>query len=255
MNLDNIGVSTIKDSTAFKKIQFFSKTNPTNLFNVKSDFQNSFNKINNFYLTDLDLNNSYTYGMDRQHTYAPLASTLPNNNTLLDVSSVKKMFNYNFNTSMSDNNTNSLEINRLNYTPNSPFTSSDENLANLATKLLPSKFVTVNNPDFALFLKVPNIMSVISAENDSKQYANTFKFLLNFKHKKKNIHNFNFLLNNSLGSDLYINNTDPNNTFSSSIFNTENTLKFKDYKSSNAQFLGSERTVRLLNNLNSNSYK
>ena len=39
------------------------------------------------------------------------------------------------------------------------------------------------------------------------------------------------------------------------MFSTESNLKFKDYKSSNAQFLGSERTPRLLNNLNSNLYK
>jgi hypothetical protein len=32
-------------------------------------------------------------------------------------------------------------------------------------------------------------------------------------------------------------------------------LKFKDLKSSNSQFLGSERTVRLLGNLNSNLFK
>ena len=46
-----------------------------------------------------------------------------------------------------------------------------------------------------------------------------------------------------------------NINFSDHLYNTENTLKFKDYKSSNAQFLGSERTARLLTNLNSNSYK
>jgi hypothetical protein len=97
MNLDNIGVSTIKDSTAFKKIQFFSKTNPSNIFNVKSDFQNSFQRINNYYINDLDLNNSYTYGMDRQHTYTSLSTTLPNFSTLIDNNSVNKFLSYNFN--------------------------------------------------------------------------------------------------------------------------------------------------------------
>jgi hypothetical protein len=47
----------------------------------------------------------------------------------------------------------------------------------------------------------------------------------------------------------------PNNSFNSVVFNTDNNLKFKDYKSSNAQFLGSERTARLLTNLNSKSFK
>jgi len=61
--------------------------------------------------------------------------------------------------------------------------------------------------------------------------------------------------NNLLLVDPTVNSFSPNTSFSSSTYNTDNTLKFKDYKSSNAQFLGSERTVRLLNNVNSNNYK
>jgi hypothetical protein len=169
--------------------------------------------------------------------------------------SVGKFFNYNFNTQFS-NTINTFGINRLGYSNNNNLvSSSDENFSNLNSNIIPSKFSSVNTADFSLFLKIPNITSILGAENDSKQYSNNFKFLLNFKHKKKSIHNLNFLLNNSVKNDFFINNTNPQDSFSSSLFNTENTLKFKDYKSSNAQFLGSERTVRLLNNLNSNSYK
>jgi hypothetical protein len=99
MNLDNIGISTVKDSTAFKKIQFFSKTNPTTLFSVKSDFQNSLNKLNNLFLNDLNLNKSYTYGMDRQHMYTSLSSSLPMFSTLVDHNSTEKFFSYNLNRS------------------------------------------------------------------------------------------------------------------------------------------------------------
>jgi len=96
----------------------------------------------------------------------------------------------------------------------------------------------------------------MDAENDTKQHSNTFKYILNNKHKRKSIYNFNFLVNNlTLRDENDIQTIDPTNLFNSTVFNTENTLKFKDYKSSNAQFLGSERTVRLLNNLNSNMFK
>jgi hypothetical protein len=255
MNLDNIGTSTIKDSTAFKKIQFFSKTNPTNLFNVKSDFQNSFKKLNNYYLTDLDLNDSYTYGMDRQHTYTSLSSTLPNFTTLLDKNSITKVFNYNYDFSSNDN-TNLLELNRFNYIKsNKSLGNNSEFLLENIHKLLPSKLNTTNYLDFYTFLKIPNNTSVLSAENDSKQYSNSFKFLLNFKHKKKNLLNYNYILNTLPNSDTFTSGIDPTNNFNNYLYNTENTLKFKDYKSSNAQFLGSERTVRLLTNLNSNSFK
>jgi hypothetical protein len=253
MNLDDIGVSTLKDSTAFKKIQFFSKTNPTNLFNAKSDFQNSFNKLNNYYLTDLDLTNSYTYGMDRQHTYTSLSSVLPNFTTLIDNKSVSKFADYNlgYSTTTKSNN---MATNRLDYDNVVVSSGSDETyIDNLNTlfKLNPS--TNSSKIDFSLFLKVPNSVSVLSAENDSKQYYNSFKFILNNKLKKKSISNFNSLLNPNVDTGLVSN--EFNNNFSSSLFNTENNLKFKDYKSSNAQFLGSERTVRLLNNVSSNSYK
>jgi hypothetical protein len=253
MNLDNIGVSTIKDSTAFKKIQFFSKTNPSNLFNVKSDFQNSFYKVNNLYLNDLDLNNSYTYGMDRQHTYTSLSTTLPNFNTKLDGNSIDKFFNYNFNYSLNNNNSlGNVGINRLNYSLSSNnYESSINNIFNLVSNNT-GNFKA--NLDFSTLLKVPNIISVLGAENDSKQYSNGFKFLLNLKYKKKSIYNLNHLNNNVLPNELLSSNNFSNN-FSNLLYNSENTLKFKDYKSSNAQFLGSERTVRLLNNLNSNLYK
>jgi hypothetical protein len=254
MNLDNIGVSTIKDSTAFKKIQFFSKSNPTNLFNVKSDFQNSFKKLNNYYLTDLALNESYTYGMDRQHTHTSLSSTLPNFSTLLDQNSINKFFNYNFN--FSKNYTpNTLELNRFNYPKNNNSTSNSEFLLGNIHKLLPSKLNNINYTDFYTFLAVPNNTSVLGAENDSKQYSNSFKFLLNFKHKKKSLTNYNYILNTLPNNDTFTKSVDPTNNFNSQLYNTENTLKFKDYKSSNAQFLGSERTVRLLTNVNSNTFK
>jgi hypothetical protein len=253
MNLDDIGVSTLKDSTAFKKIQFFSKANSTNLFNAKSDFQNSFNKLNNYYLTDLDLTQSYTYGMDRQHTYTSLSSVLPNFTTLVDNKSTKQFVDY----TLGYNPTtplNTLDTNRLSYNNSGEFQSSTETVTdtiNTLFKLRPA--YGLNNTDFSTFLKVPNTASVLSAENDSKQYYNSFKFLLNSKFKKKSIQNFNSLLNDNTSTNLLTNDT--SNTFSSNLYNTENNLKFKDYKSSNAQFLGSERTVRLLNNISSNSYK
>jgi len=253
MNLDNIGISTVKDSTAFKKVQFFSKSNPSNLFNVKSDFQNSFDKLSNYYLTDLDLNQSYTYGMDRQHTYAPLASSLPMFNTLMDLNSSERFFSYNLGTK-NPNNKNTLSINRLNSfgdVSGSPFINT---ITSNLTKLLPNS--NINTFDFSWFLKVPKNSLVLGSENDSKQYSNDFKFTLNTKSKKKSINNLNYLMENiGPNSDTTTQTYNPNNTFNSSAFNTDNNLKFKDYKSSNAQFLGSERTTRLLTNLNSKSFK
>jgi len=253
MNLDDIGLATIKDSTAFKKIQYFSKTNPSPLYTLKSDFQNTFDKFGRLYNNDLDLNLSYNYGMDRQHNYVPLSSSLPFNHTLLDNKGVEKLFNYNFNNlnfkSLPKNN---LSLNRFSYggvskTPNSYTVES--NISNYF-KLLPS---IQNNLDFFYFIKTPNLFSIITSENDSKQFSNTFKYTLNFKHKKKSLYNFQYMFTDYVDSTLYIG--DPFNKFCTTLSNSENLLKFKDPKSSNLQFLGSERTVRLLNNVNSDLYK
>ena len=251
MNLDNIGVSTVKDSTAFKKIQFFSKIDPSALFNTRSDFQHTFNKLGGYYNSDTDLNYSYSYGMDRQHNYTSLSSTLPLFSTLLDNGSVDKFLSYNFsNVSSSNKQLNNLSINRLSYGNTND---QHNSITNNYTNLLPENLKKPSDLDFQLFLKSPSLLSILSAGTDSKQLSNTFKFSLNFRHKKKLVWDLQNVMSNLSTGNL----VSPNATtkFISQVYNTENLFKFKDLKSTNAQFLGSERTVRLLNNLNSNSYK
>jgi hypothetical protein len=160
MNLDNIGVSTVKDSTAFKKIQFFSKTNPSNLFSIKSDFQNSFNKINSFYINDVLLNKSNSYGMDRQHTYTSLSSSLPMFSTLVDYKSVNKLFTYNLNNEWKFRK-NPIEVNRLSYNNNLGLNGKQDGLVNNLNKTLPSKYKTIiNSTDFSITTSTPNIFSI-----------------------------------------------------------------------------------------------
>jgi hypothetical protein len=251
-NLDDVGISTVKDSTAFKKIQFFSKTDPSQIFNTKSDFDSSFNKFSNLYNNDTLLNSSSNYSIDRQHNYASMSSTLPSYTTLLDLKSLDKMFSYNFNKSDRTVNNNLLNTNRYSYDSSSTSLRNDTNLYNYF-KLFPQNLLNQTGVDFSIFMKIPNLFQILNNENDSKQFSNPFKFSLNFNHKKKSLTNLNsfFIDNNPSNLDY---NT-PVNNFSHSIYNTENLLKFKDLKSNNLQFLGSERTVRLLKNLNSNTYK
>jgi hypothetical protein len=254
MNFDNVGISTVKDSTAFKKIQFFSKIDHTSLFNLKSDFNNSFNKLSNLYSSDLDFNYSANYGMDRQHNYTSLASTLPMFSTNLDKNSVDKFYEYNFNNSTRDSNSkNPFTINRTTfYNTNVNNSDTINNLLYTYSKLLPTKLSHINTIDFETFLKTPNIINFLSYENDSKQFSNPLRFVLNNNQKRKLLLNFEYLLSN-----INVNLKTPSLTenYNLNLYNTENILKFKDYKSSNLQFLGSERTVRLLKNLNSDTYK
>jgi hypothetical protein len=185
MNFDNVGISTVKDSTAFKKIQFFSKINHTSLFNSNSDYTGTYSKLTSLYNNDLNLNYSSNYGMDRQHTYTSLSSTLPLFSTLVDKSSLDKFYNYNYNNSTTDCSSNTT-INRATFN-----TFSDFNAINLESKLytymnlLPNYFSRLNNIDFHNFIKIPNLINFIGYENDSKQYDNPLKYTLNYKHKRK----------------------------------------------------------------------
>jgi hypothetical protein len=175
-----------------------------------------------------------------------MSSTLPSYTTLLDLKSLDKMFSYNFNRSDKAVNNNLLNTNRYSYDSSSTSLRNDTNLYNYF-KLFPKNFLNQTGVDFSIFMKIPNLFQILNNENDSKQFSNPFKFSLNFNHKKKSLTNLNsfFIDNNPSNLDY---NT-PVNNFSHSIYNTENLLKFKDLKSNNLQFLGSERTVRLLKNL------
>ena len=189
MDLDSIGISTIKDSTAFKKIQFFSKTNPSSLFNVKSDFENSLNKLGNLYSTDLDLTTSYSYGIDRQHNFSSQSALLPSYPTFLDEKGIDKFFSYNFNlqsgiTNGNNQPTSNLSVNRLSY--NSLNTNKvSANNAHLYYNLISNSVKNTTNPSLSFLLKTPTLLSVYGAESDSKQYQNLFKYSLNHNFKKK----------------------------------------------------------------------
>ena len=51
-SFNNVGLSSVKDSSAFKKIQYFSKTNNQPCTTNISHFNNRYNKINSMYLNN-----------------------------------------------------------------------------------------------------------------------------------------------------------------------------------------------------------
>ena len=88
-------MSTVKDSTAFKKIQYFSKTNPQTLYTNLSDFNLKYKKISNLYLTDSLPNNTPSNGTFRQHNYSSTMATTNSFNSLLDTKSLNTFLEYN----------------------------------------------------------------------------------------------------------------------------------------------------------------
>ena len=175
MNFNDIGSSTVKDSTAFKKIQYFSKTNPQSLFSNVSDFNLKYQKIANLYLNDTLPNNTPSYGTFRQHNYSSISSTTNSFNSLLDASSLNKFMEYNLDYSTKSNK------NPINYDLSTAprenvldTTSNTLRLQNLTDKSSPQ-----NNYPLSKLLNYPSSTSLLSAETDSKQLSNPFKYLLN----------------------------------------------------------------------------
>jgi len=88
-------MDTLKTSSAFKKIQTFSKTNPQILFQSIDDFSTRYTKINNLYLNDSHMSNTLTYGITRQHNYTSNNAYNTQSFTNLDNKSLTKLLNYN----------------------------------------------------------------------------------------------------------------------------------------------------------------
>jgi hypothetical protein len=98
VDFSNVGASVSKDSSAFKKIQKFSKITNNNLTRDISNNMNSLRKIDNLYLnTNTLANNSYHYGNSNQNAYSSLKTVLPYSTTLLDNKSLHKFFEYSLN--------------------------------------------------------------------------------------------------------------------------------------------------------------
>jgi len=233
INFNNIGLSSIDTSTAFKKIQFFSKTNPQELFNNVSDFQLKYTKLSSLYQNDSNLLNSSTYGTFRQHNYNSNASLTNNFVTCLDAPSVNKFLDYNYGLNKSSN----LDLSQVEgYNRSETDAELNLNLTNLTG--------TPSQPDSSF----PANLTLLSSEVDNKQFSNPFKYALNEKWDKKTF------IGSSSVSDW--SNLDGIKTLSNDLLNKDSignkslTYRFKDLKSASLQSLPADRNTRLMDNLN-----
>jgi hypothetical protein len=102
----------------------------------------------------------------------------------LDGKSSEKFFDYNLNSSTFLNpygNNNAYSINRFKKFY-SDFLSED--LASSGFGLLPKFMSRAGILNFSFFFNYPTFTSILSSENDSRQFSNNFKYLLNYKLKK-----------------------------------------------------------------------
>jgi hypothetical protein len=183
MNFDDIGISTLKDASSFRKIQFFSKTDPYSLFGTKSDFETSFAKISSLYKTDQKLVSSMAYGTKRQHNYNSLLSVTPITQSTIDNYSVNQYFSYNLNTKYK-----SKPTSFFNSSDNENFSfNNTKNVNNNIIKMIPYQ---INFNPFNIFTNnssnFKSLMSSFSIDTDSQKVNNDFKYL-----NSRSMDNFN----------------------------------------------------------------
>jgi hypothetical protein len=178
MKFSDLGTDNLKDSTTFKKIQYFSKSNPQKLYSNVDEFNLKYKKLSDLYLSDYEPMTTANYGLKRQHNYASQKSSLNNSVTLLDSKSINALMSYNQNTPSSNDNSllnNSLKFH--NHSSNIMNTKNSITLNNKINEINPNK----ENLSLSNYMSFSSKNSLLSAENDSQQVTNPLKYALNSK--------------------------------------------------------------------------
>lgn len=178
MKFSDIGIDNLKDSTTFKKIQTFSKSNPQKLYSNVDEFNLKYKKLSDLYLNDSEPINTSTYATKRQHNYSSKQALLNNSNTYLDSHGFETLINY--------NNSITTNVNPKGGLESTKFSNHESSInARPLSDNLQYKINTrsVNNSAFSLnnYLSFLNKTSLLLAENDTNQSVNPLKTALNTK--------------------------------------------------------------------------
>jgi hypothetical protein len=177
MNFSDVGVDNLKDSTTFKKIQYFSKSNPQKLYSSIDEFNLKYKKLSDLYLNDYETLTTSSYGLKRQHNFSSKSTLLNNSNTYIDTKSFKHLLKYN--NGLSETATRKLPSN------STAFHNHETTLKSLPTTLGSySKLNSLNTSnDFSLmnYLSFLEKNSLLSAESDAVQNYNPLKSSINTK--------------------------------------------------------------------------
>jgi heme/copper-type cytochrome/quinol oxidase subunit 2 len=218
-NYSKVGLSTLKDSSAFKKIQYHSKVNPQSLYSDSSNYSQRYNKLFSLYLSSNSLNESYNYGTFRQHGYSNLSSTT--NQYALESKSVDKLLDYNYNVDHKSTN-----LKYSNALPSPAAASDSSYIFNYLSET--SAGNALNHQSYL------NNRYTISSTSDGRSYTNPFKYYLG---KPSNTTN---------GSSSDLPRINDINSPADNKSNASSSYKFKDLKSANLNFLSADKNVRNL---------
>ena len=182
-------------------------------------------KVHDLYLNNLDFNNTASYGTLRQHNFTSTSAVTSNCSTLLDDKGLGRVLTYNLNSTKFDS--------RLALPSNA-----------LSIVDLFDKFGTENSFPMYSSLLLPQRQQMIDKHTDDKHPSNALKYNLSYGifagTTLDNAYLKDYLLKGVLSSQ------NPNMLFINNLLNKGVDYSFKDNKSSNMQFISSEKNVRSL---------
>jgi hypothetical protein len=217
----------------------FSKTYTSNLTFVPNSYTQKFKTFSNLYLNDSSFTDSYLYGLKRQHNYLSSSSLLNNQSTFLNMTSVNKFINFNFqsnlNTASMDNYYDNSYFKKL---PNSTMSNQSLRLMNLINDSSISQSTYSLNKN----ILYPSYSTLINDDSDKKKINYPIYKLFNNKLNKNDFYNFNNLNKLNLLNEVAV--IDSNNEIKNSLFNEQITYKNLSVFSSNQSIALPDRHIR-----------
>lgn len=233
-DFSKVGLSSLKDSSAFKKIQLHSKSPSGQLFGSSTTDYSKFDTLNRLYTTSANLTNSKDYYTDRQDNYTSVLASQLGNKSALESKSVDKYLSYNFSISTTKD-----KLNTFNTLTTNEAGSQLLDLSSAFRVKDALQYSTKVNKMLGAAISSYNVNST----TDGKFSNNMFKLLLASTQVRKTA------IDLPLTSSIELSNSDFSNSTTSRFSNIESSSKFKDLKSSNMGFLSSDKNVRLINKL------
>lgn len=246
-NGNDVGLNSLNESNSFKRIKMFSKFYTSNLYFSNSKFLNKYKKINSYITSDDNFYNSTVFNVKRQHNFLSAKTLITKNLTNFDISSLKKLVNYNLKTNLLADKNRNLYL--KNFTNSNSL--NQKNVDNVSEYVAFSKtkffnFDAKKNKTFSY----PELMRKLNNNSDKKKIANPSLALLNKKAKKSLSFDFETInkirLNDETLLFLHLNENDQE------FFNKTIDLKKFDMASSNQSVLLPNRNIRNFSDIKPN---
>jgi len=239
-DFSKIGLSSLKDSSSFKKIQYHSKSPASQLFDSSTVNYSKFDVLSALYNHTSSLNNSKDYYTDRQDNYSSLLVNQLNSSSNLEHNSVSKALDYNFSLNNESAMLNSAN-GSLNLSSKGHFNDSNS-ASSIGAKVSSTNLSTDVN---SKLLDLSKNSLNINATSDGKYYNNPLKAILSPTNSRKLALSLPVTDSSDLSVNLSL--SEVNNKFS----NIEASSKFKELKSGNMGFLSPDKSSRLVGKLHS----